>query len=518
MSEKQNAKTNGKTARRVNRYRLRSFFLGVLVVCLLLALQGVLYLLPDSVARTDLYPTNITQISAETKDFIGTLDRDVTLYWLCEDGEADGQLQIFLSRYTDADVNDRLTVVVVDPLTNELFSDAYAEDGVGNMSIVVQSDLRSTVVDSSDMYVYTNDYMDSIYNTTVQMSYSELYSFYQQFYSAYGYYPDDTSSHVYFQGENLLTAAIDYVTAEDVPHGYLLSGHGDVQLPTMLQSLLDSYDILPISLDLTSGGTVPADAECLILYAPETDLTEAEESLIQDFVAKGGALLLVTDPTVVANCPRVAALGELFGLTAQAGVVIDQNEDYMYAQSQDQLLPEANQNQYVSYLLSSNSITALFPYAHGISVASALPTGVTATAMLSTSESGNRVANEESQETVDEDGTVHVAVYATKSVTLEDGTTGTAQLTWFGSTQAFEDSVAAEVDYGNDFYVTFSLLTMVPSYSSEFGDMDPLSLSAGTMSDLTEAPAIVWMIVLVLVVPISLLVAGIVIWIKRRSR
>jgi ABC-2 type transport system permease protein len=247
-------------------------------------------------------------------------------------------------------------------------------------------------------------------------------------------------------------------------------------------------------------------------------LTEAEESLIQDFVAKGGALLLVTDPTVVANCPRVAALGELFGLTAQAGVVIDQNEDYMYAQSQDQLLPEANQNQYVSYLLSSNSITALFPYAHGISVASALPTGVTATAMLSTSESGNRVANEESQETVDEDGTVHVAVYATKSVTLEDGTTGTAQLTWFGSTQAFEDSVAAEVDYGNDFYVTFSLLTMVPSYSSEFGDMDPLSLSAGTMSDLTEAPAIVWMIVLVLVVPISLLVAGIVIWIKRRSR
>ena len=78
--------------------------------------------------------------------------------------------------------------------------------------------------------------------------------------------------------------------------------------------------------------------------------------------------------------------------------------------------------------------------------------------------------------------------------------------------------MAQEVSYGNDFYFTFSLLSMSQSYTSDFQNMDPLELSSHRMSQLTEAPAIVWMIVLVLVIPICLVVVGIVIWVKRRSR
>lgn len=518
MSDQQNTNRNNKTDRRASRYRLRSFFLGVLALCLLLGVHTGLYFLPDSVARVDLYQSNITRVSEETKAFIRELDRDVTLYWLCEGGEGDGQMEIFLSRYTDANKNGKLTLQVVDSLTDETFSAAYAEGTVGNMSILVESELRSTVVDSADLYIYTNDYVDQMYQSTVQLTYSELTTFYQQFYSAYGYYPEDGSSHIYFRGEALLTAAIDYVTAENVPHGYLLSGHGDVRLPDRLQEMLASYDLSPEPLDLSSAGVIPADADCLILYAPQTDLTEAEATLLDGFLARGGSLLLVTDPAVLKNCPRVAALGQHFGLTAQEGVVIDGDESHTANQSVYQLVPDANQSQDVSYLLSANGITARIPYAHGIAIGDTLPAGVTAKAMLSTSDQGNRVSDDGTQKALGEAGVVHVAVYATRSVTLTDGTTGTAKLAWFGSTQAFEDSVAQEVSYGNDFYFTFSLLSMSQSYTSDFQNMDPLELSSHRMSQLTEAPAIVWMIVLVLVIPICLVVVGIIVWVKRRSR
>ena len=62
MSDQQNTNRNNKTDRRASRYRLRSFFLGVLALCLLLGVHTGLYFLPDSVARVDLYQSNITRV------------------------------------------------------------------------------------------------------------------------------------------------------------------------------------------------------------------------------------------------------------------------------------------------------------------------------------------------------------------------------------------------------------------------------------------------------------------------
>ena len=42
----------------------------------------------------------------------------------------------------------------------------------------------------------------------------------------------------YFRGEAQLSGAIDYVTAAEVPHGYLLTGHGDAALPELMLNAL----------------------------------------------------------------------------------------------------------------------------------------------------------------------------------------------------------------------------------------------------------------------------------------
>lgn len=503
-------------SRRYAAYRLRALLALVLVCCLLLALNVGAQLLPNRITRRDVSSSVMTHISEETRSFLRRLDRDVTLYWLCENGNTDIQMDVFLSRYADESLN--ILIEVLDPLTDPDFSEAYARGVVGNYSVLVQSDLRNTVVDSNDLYVYTNDYADQIYQSRTQMTYSEINTFYQQFYSAYGHYPEESSTHLYFRGESLLTAAIDYVTAPSIPHGYLLSGHNPEALPSKLEEMLEAYDLTPASLDLEAAEAVPEDANCVILYAPQQDLSANEQAKLEAYIDRGGSLLLVTDPDILQACPRVASLGQRFGLSGQAGIAIE-NDSTRTAGSVYQILPIPNQNQPVSYMLSNNDIHVQIPQAHGIAIASPLPDGVSALPMLSTSASGNRLSTDGYQTALEpKNKNVHLAVSASRQVSLPDGTSAQAQMVWFGSTRAFEDDLLVTASYGNGFYLTISLAYMSPAFSSAYEQLSPVEMQGSVMSQLPMGAAIFWIVFTVVLVPAGLLITGVVIRVRRRRR
>jgi ABC-type uncharacterized transport system involved in gliding motility auxiliary subunit len=110
-----------------------------------------------------------------------------------------------------------------------------------------------------------------------------------------------------FKGEEQFTAAILSMVAPDVPKVYFVTGHGEASLasgggPTerSLAILQDSLKRENIETEDTTllGGSVPEDADLLVIAGPTRAYTEAEVQVLGDFLDAGGRVLLCLDPLI----------------------------------------------------------------------------------------------------------------------------------------------------------------------------------------------------------------------------
>lgn len=107
-----------------------------------------------------------------------------------------------------------------------------------------------------------------------------------------------------FKGEEQFTAAILSLVAPRVPKVYFVTGHGeatpdgeatrDRSLATLAESLRrENMTVADTSL---LGGHIPDDADALAIVGPTKPYTEQEVALLDRFLADGGRLLVALDP------------------------------------------------------------------------------------------------------------------------------------------------------------------------------------------------------------------------------
>ena len=161
--------------------------------------------LPSTYTAIDISRDQTTSISDETRDYLADLDEDVEIYLIAEEGAQDEYLELLLDDYAAA--SERVKVEQVDPTLHPTFTDQYTSDEVADGSLIVVCGDESRVVTSSELYSIN--------------------------YATYSYE---------FAGESAITGAITALTSEDLPHVYLLSGHGEASLPQTVSSTLESVD------------------------------------------------------------------------------------------------------------------------------------------------------------------------------------------------------------------------------------------------------------------------------------
>ncbi len=491
-----------------NQRRLTVLFaVCVCLAALLLAVQILAVLLPWRMTKIDVGSDNISRVSEKSANLAAGLTEDVRVYWLCSGGETDYAMEMFLTRYTEA--GKHISVEVIDTDTQTDFAEQYigSSSTLSNYSLIVESDRRVSVLDYTDLYVFSNDVIDSLYGSVTYLTYSQLAQ-YMTYYSAY---LQNSVTSRYFRGEAQLSGAIDYVTAESIPQGYILTGHGDTSLPELLLNVMGSYGLS--TLDLAGTGEIPENADCLILYAPESDLTESEETQIRAFLSGGGSFLLATDPASLSACPRAAGLGSLYGLTAAEGIVSDAEESHHGADGATDLKPDCSTDNTVSATIGKNC-TVTMPSSHAVTVADKLPLGVTVTPILTTSEQAVRL-DSDGTTALCEAGVLNVGVCADLTVAQSDGSSRTGHFVWFGSTEAFTEAEAEENEYGNYSMMLGFFLYMSETYTSEYSSADFICLD-GDSIEMESVTAILWGVVAVLLIPAACLTAGLCISARRR--
>ena len=488
----------------------RAGALGLATVLLLAAVNIGTWNLPAKYSFFDTSGLGITELSEDSRRFVRGLDEDVTVYWLCADGVTDNSQSLLLTRY--AEESKHLSITVLDPEADAEIVKRYTDKTLPNYSFILVSDRRSRVVEATDLYYYTNTLLDEA--GTYRFTFAEM-SYYVSYYiSMYGQAVETvlaSATKSYFNGEAVLTSALDYVTVESVPQGYILTGHGHNTPSDALVAQWEIGDIVPVELDLRTVDAIPADANCLILFAPTEDLDEREETLIRDYLARGGAFLLVTSPACVTRCPRAMALGAEFGLTAERGTAVDTSAKGHYGDSFYNIAPTISSQHGITYSLSAAGYAACLPNAHAITVSKA--DGVTVTPLMTTSESGQLMV-----EGLGSGSKKPLCLAATAARTVQvDGEQKTAMFTWFGSADAFTDSVNTTSKEGNYNYLTMSLLWMSQPFVSRFATLPADSIDASYLAIANEGVVILWGAILAVLLPGVVLTGGVVVWSRRRK-
>ena len=114
MKENQNKQNSSGFFGRTGRMGIYTGAVTLVVLAVLIFVNLIVSALPSSVTKTDTTANSIYTISPETEAFLGRLDTDVTLYYVCQSGTENTHISAFVERY--AAVSDRIKTVTVDPL------------------------------------------------------------------------------------------------------------------------------------------------------------------------------------------------------------------------------------------------------------------------------------------------------------------------------------------------------------------------------------------------------------------
>ena len=473
-------------------FKSRSFRVGgysmaaaVIVLAIAVAVNVLVSALPSSMTQFDTTANELYTISEQTENIVRGLDRDVTIYWVVQSGQEDSTLGTLLDQYEA--LSSHVTVEKKDPDVQPTFLQQYAIDSVYNNSLIVECDGRYRYVDYYDIYVYD--------------------------YSSYYY---DYSYDVSFAGESELTSAIDYVINEDLPTLYLLTGHGEATMASSFSTAVEKENIQPQELSLLTKEGVPEDADCVLIYAPQSDISEEEKEMLLRYLQGGGSLLLITDPPLEGKLTNLEALMAEYGVTAAEGIVVEGKQSNYVWQRPYYLLPDMATHAITSPLKSSDYYV-LLPIAQGLLVSDGLRDGLSVTQLLTTSGAayskidGYELTTYEKEEG-DLDGPFALAVAITETVSDEEST----HIVWVSSASLLDEQTNAQVSGGNQDFFLNCLNWMCETEESSIAihakslSYEYLTMDSSTASRLS--------ILIVGIIPLAYLGTGITIWIRRKRR
>ena len=437
--------------------------------------------LPASYTSIDISQSQTTSISDETKDYLADLDDDVTIYLIATEGEEDEYIQVLLEKYEAA--NSHVAIEQKDPALYPGFTSQYTSDDLNENSLIVECGDSFKVLDYYDIYTLN----------------SATYSY-------------------EFGGEASITSAIKAVTGADAPVIYTLAGHGESELPADIESDIELANMQTAELNLLSEGSVPDDADAVIMYAPQTDISDDEKEALLEYIQGGGSFMLVTD-YLRADMPNVDDLMDSYGLEAVDGLVVEGNMSYALSGYPYYLLPTIGSSEVTEDLSGANAYV-LFPLAHGIKEIDEYRSTLSIDPLLSTSENAYVKADPENAQTLnqedgDETGLFMLGAAITEDVEGDGNEELQSRVIWLSSTTFLDSQIDMRVGGSNS-----SL--MLSSVSWLAGVEDSTAISSKDMGStsitLDSSTAATLSFVVVAVIPLVFLAIGFKVWRSRRSR
>lgn len=457
----------------------------VIVISVVVAVNLVFSQLPSRATQIDVSEEKLYTLSEDGKNLARNLEKEVTLYYYVNSGSEDDNISKLLQNFKEN--SGKIKVETIDPDLHPNFTDQYTQDKVSSGSIIVVCGEKSKVLPGSVLYESQVNYQTMSQQTTG------------------------------FDGEGQIASAMSYVTNDDMPVLYTLSGHNETTLGNSLTEAIEKANIEIQSLNLVSSESVPEDAGGLIIAAPQKDLSQEESQKVISYLENGGKVLMFSYFTAE-EMPNFDSILKNYGLERDKGLVLEGDSQHYYPQLPDYLIPELGSGSDITSDLSGKTIT-LIPDAQAIKKLENYRDTLTITSLLTTTDSAyikNITGNEKitaQKEDSDETGSFDVGVSVTEKV--DDGKE--SQLVYFSSVGMLDDSVDAQVSGGNTSVIINAITDMSDVDTTTTVSIPSKSLSVSYLN-LTDFDVSYWRLVTIGLIPALFLIVGFVIWMKRRRQ
>ena len=459
-----------------------SMAMAAIFIVIIVVINMIVGAIPSKYSQIDVSSSKLYTIGDETKKVLKALDKDVTIYQIAQSGSEDDTISNLLKRYEDE--SKHIKVEVKDPVVNPKFASEYTTDDLAANSLIVVCGDRNKVISYNDMYSTSVDY-----NTWQQTTTG-------------------------FDGEGQITSAIGYVTSEDLPIMYTLSGHGEKDLDSSFKEDIQKANIDIKELNLLTEGKVPDDADCLMIVSPTSDISEDEKTKILDYLEAGGKAMIFSDYTQD-DLPNFDAVLANYGVKRAEGIVFEGDSQHYGMQMPYYLVPAVNSTDASSETASAGSYV-LAPYAQGIQKTDDVRDTVTIDSILTTSDQAYSKTNMQSSQIEKEDGDVDGPFDLGVAITEKLDDDKETQIVYYSTANLMESQVNQMVSGGNEKLLLESLSWMTSTDESSSVSISSKSLQSASLT-VTDYDAAFWKICTIGLIPGVFLVAGFLMWLRRRK-
>ncbi len=331
----------------------------------------------------------------------------------------------------------------------------------------------------------------------------------------------DKQEIVSIASESELTNGLIRLLNPEKPVLYFLTGDGEHDTEnagngsyTRVRQVLENKNYVVKTLNLQAENAIPDDARVIVAAGPLVPLTENSVMLIQDFLSKGGSLMLLANPvplTQFGDQPDLLAeyLASDWGITLDNDIVVDTNS------SSSPFFAVAAK--YAAHPITEKmqGIAAIFPYSRSITV-DTTNTDVSPTALVLTIDQSWGETNFEalqSQQALKFDDGVDLLGPMTLAAAAENKTTK-SRVVVFGSSSFAEDD-------NFDFSGNGDMFVNAMDWAAEQDSL--INLTTNTAQERTFSPPgsfqfILTIVSTVCIIPLAVIAAGIYAWVIRRRR
>ena len=483
--KKAKSKMSGLLGQRKFRFGAYATILTIVVIVVVILLNVALGAIETNWALTlDVTAINATDFDDATYEILKGVNEDVHVYTVYQDSTSSAsrvQVDSVLEKYHA--LNSHISLDSIDPVKEPTRVNKYAGDANLTEGAVIVTNADETRV----KLINRNDY---------------------SYYQTYG-----NNTYTIFDLESKMTSALVYVTSTDTPHVYFLAGHDEMDLGTYFTVVTKelqnrNYDVTTLNL-LTDNVTLES-GDTVVIVDPSRDLSDDEYETLHAWLMDGGRLLVSlsynVDTTLMGNFNKLL---DYYQLSYGEGVIYeDANATGSYWNNgMTYLVPNKDAEHQITADLAENNYTLIVPYARPINDVTIPESGIVYTKLLTSSNKAT-VVNGEQQSAP---GTQTLAMAAMKSD--YNDYTKDVRIVLLDSPYLLADTYLLGYSYNLNFALN-AFDWLVNSNSTVKITAKYVADSALRIPDATTA----WILaaVVVVVIPLIVLVAGIVVWIKRR--
>ncbi len=496
MKNKQQNQSAGSVRKALRSNKFKRGGLSTLMCVVFIAIVIVLNLVVSTLSQRfpsmniDLTAQKINTLSDQALEIAKGIEEETRIYLIgSEDAYRKDQIssQVKYSQVANLadrlkEANGKIKTQYIDPDKNPQFISQYASESLTTGKVLVETDKRYRVLT-------TNDFFGQ----------------------------DQQTYEIYSKVDSALAAALEAVNLDKVPVVAVVTGHGELlgsDMRSSFDGLLEreNFDVQEIEL-LT--GEIPEEAQVVLITAPSTDYTDGEIEKLRTFLASDGPL---SDRTVMVTCdyaqgelPKLAEFLEEWGVKAEQGLVAETDSSQVLMDATSIFASSAEE------VLEDNAYRVLVsPRTTPLSMVFSANDEIGVQKLWVSSDSAYVFTDDMKEGDTPKTGEQLLATLSSKIV--QDGNDiYSKNVVMFGSTQMFVSSYLSNT-FSNRQYLMdlFHYVTATDDSSVTTVLTEEVTTTA---VDITASAATLNMLglgVFTVGIPLALLIAGIVVFLKRR--